>query len=118
MQRTSSSDEVPMTPMISRRASLASMAALAGASLPSVALADPASLRVGLIPIWDVGPYYAADQQGYFTAENLAVTSQVIRGGAAAIAALAGDSLDIAYSNGVSVVQAIAGGIDLRIIMQ
>jgi len=94
------------------------MAALAGSSLPSIALADPTPLRVALVPIWDVGPFYAANQQGYFAAENLAVTPQVVRGGAPAIAALAGGSLDIVYSNGVSIVQAIASGIDLRIIMQ
>ena len=107
-----------MTPTISRRATLATIAALAGTSLPAVASADPAALRVALVPIWDVGPFYAADQQGYFAAENLTVTPQVVRGGAAALAALAGGSLDIVYSNGVSIVQAIASGIDLRIIMQ
>lgn len=104
--------------MVTRRASLVSMAALAGTALPHVARADTVALRVGLVPIWDVGPFYAADQQGYFAAENLSVTPQVVRGGSAAISALSGESLDIVYSNGVSIVQAIASGIDLRLIMQ
>ena len=39
---------------------------------------------MGLIPIWDVGPFYAAQQQGYFAAENVSVAPQVIRGGAVA----------------------------------
>jgi NitT/TauT family transport system substrate-binding protein len=104
---------------VSRRTTLAALGgAMASAILPRVASAQAAPLRVGLIPIWDVAPYYAAEQQGYFTAENIVVTPQIIRGGAAAIPALASDSLDIIYSNGTSIVQAISKGIDMRIILE
>jgi NitT/TauT family transport system substrate-binding protein len=94
-------------------------AAATAAALPAPAgAADPVALRVGLIPIWDVAPYYAAEQQGYFAAENLAVTPQVVRGGAVGIPAMAGGTFDMVYSNGVSIVQAIARGIDLRIVIE
>jgi NitT/TauT family transport system substrate-binding protein len=107
-------------PNVSRRTLLATLgsAAAAAAALPQAARAQNAPLRVGLIPIWDVAPYYAADQQGYFTAEKIAVTAQTIRGGAAAIPALVGGTFDIIYSNGTSIVQAIARGIDLRIVIE
>lgn len=108
-----------MTRAVSRRAALAiTGGALAASVLPRTVRAEPATMRVGLIPIWDVAPYYAADQQGYFKAENLAVSAQVMRGGAAAIPALIGGSLDIVYSNGTSIVQAIARGVDLRIAIE
>ena len=104
---------------ISRRSTLFALGgALASAVLPRAVQAQSAPLRVGLIPIWDTAPYYAADKQGYFAAEGIAVTPQVIRGGAAAIPALVSDSLDITYSNGTSIVQAISKGIDLRIILE
>ena len=38
---------------------------------------------MALVPIWDVAPYYAAEQQGYFAAENLACSPFIVRGGAA-----------------------------------
>lgn len=108
-----------MTASISRRGSLATLAAaMACSALPSIARADAAPMRVALIPIWDVAPYYAAEQQGYFTAENLACTPSIVRGGAAAISGVAGGSYDIVYANGTSIVQAIAAGIDLRIILE
>jgi NitT/TauT family transport system substrate-binding protein len=108
-----------MTPRISRRGSLASIgAALASTALPRAARAELAPMRVALVPIFDVAPYYAAEQQGYFAAENLAPTVQIVRGGAAAIPALVGGSFDMAYANGTSIVTAIARGIDLRIILQ
>lgn len=93
-------------------------AAAAVAALPARAAAQAAALRIGLIPIWDVAPYYAAEQQGYFAAENLSVGAQVVRGGAVAIPAMAGGTFDLVYSNGVSVVQAISRGIDLRIVIE
>jgi NitT/TauT family transport system substrate-binding protein len=108
-----------MMTRISRRAGLLTLAgAVTGAALPRVARAQAATLRIGLVPIWDVGPYYAAAAQGYFTAENLDVSAQIVRGGAVGIPAMLSGSLDIAYSNGTSIVQAIARGIDLRIILE
>jgi NitT/TauT family transport system substrate-binding protein len=93
-------------------------AAATVAALPRRSAAQTTALRVGLIPIWDVAPYYAAEAQGYFSAENLSVTPQVVRGGAVAIPAMAGGTFDLVYSNGVSVVQAISRGIDLRIVIE
>ena len=105
---------------ISRHRSLVTLAGIAAvATLPAETSAQSApALNVGLIPIWDTAPFYAAQEQGYFAAENIAPVSQVIRGGAAAIPALAAGSLDICYSNGTSIAEAIARGIDLRIIME
>jgi NitT/TauT family transport system substrate-binding protein len=107
-----------MTHPISRRSSLL---ALGAAALSATAIepvrADPVPLRVGIIPISTNAPYYAADKFGYFAAENIAVQPQVIRGGAAAIPAMMGGSIDVVFSNSTSIAQAVARGIDLRLIL-
>jgi NitT/TauT family transport system substrate-binding protein len=107
-----------MSHSLSRRSSLVALSAVLGGALTKPALAEPIPLRVGIIPISGNAAYYAADKLGYFAAENLAVTSQVIRGGAAAIPAMVGGSLDVTYSNGTSIVQAIERGIDLRLAIE
>ena len=107
-----------MTQPISRRSSLLALgaAALSAAAIEPVR-ADPAPLRVGIIPISTNAPYYAADKFGYFTAGNVAVQAEVIRGGAAAIPAMMGGSMDVVFSNSTSIAQAIARGLDLRLIL-
>lgn len=106
-------------PTISRRAALAgAAAAVAAGTAPRFARADLPAIHAGVIPIWDVAPYYAADQQGYFAAENLATTIQILRGGAAMLPALLSGSLDIGYVNGTSIVEAVVRGVDLRIAME
>jgi NitT/TauT family transport system substrate-binding protein len=107
-----------MTTTFTRRSGLLGLSAALCCGVRRPALADPVPLRVGIIPISGNAAYYAADKLGYFSAENLAVSSQTIRGGAAAIPAMVGGSLDITYSNGTSIVQAIERGIDLRIVIE
>lgn len=80
--------------------------------------ADPLPLQLGIIPTIANAGYYAADKFGYFAAENVAITAQVIRGGAAAIPALTSGSIDVLFSNATSVVEAIARGIDLRLVIE
>ncbi|HEV8020334.1 MAG TPA: ABC transporter substrate-binding protein [Candidatus Lustribacter sp.] len=108
-----------MTHPLTRRTSLAAIAAIgAGTLLPRVARGDAAPLRVALVPIFDVVPYYAADAQGFFAEENVAPAAQVVRGGAAAIPAVVGGTYDMVYANGTSIVQAINRGIELRIVLE
>lgn len=75
-------------------------------------------MRVGIIPIASNAPFYAADKLGYFTAENLAVSAEVIRGGAAAIPAMVNGATDVLFTNSTSAVAAIVNGIDLRFILE
>lgn len=103
---------------VSRRTVLGAVGSLAVAGLAPAARAQNAPLRVGILPIFDVAPFYAAQQQGYFAAENVAVEPIIIRGGAAGLPALVSNSLDILYTNSTSVALAVERGIDLRIILQ
>ena len=108
-----------MSEGLSRRAALTLLSvSAAAAGLPKARAAEPTTLHVSIVPIFDVAPYFAADKQGYFAAEGLAITSQPTQGGAVGIPALVSGSFDIVYSNSISVVTALEQGIDLRIVAQ
>lgn len=77
---------------------------------------EQATLTIGLLPIVDVAPIHLAIERGLFAAEGLTVTVEVVQGGAAAIPALVGGDLDIAYGNWVSFLLANQEGIELRAI--
>src|SRR5215471_12696782 len=74
-------------------------------------------LRVGIIPITEMLTIYVAADKGYFAHEGLEVEMIPMAGGALILPALLGGSIDIAYSNLVSVILANAEGNPLKIIM-
>lgn len=84
-------------------------------SLPSQA-AEPATLRVSVLPTSVLAPLYAAIKYGYFKDEDLTVELAPTTGGAIGIPGLVGGSYDIAFSNNVSALQAVAQGIDLQLL--
>lgn len=87
----------------------------AGASEPATG-GEPeiAEITVGTLPIVDVAPVYFAIEEGLFEAEGLTVTPEVMQGGAAAIPALQGGDLDIAFGAWPSFLIANQQGIELR----
>jgi len=94
--------------------------ALLGAALALFGLsaqAQAAKLRVGVVPIIDIAPFYAAIDQGYFKEEGVEfdITSAVISN--PLVAQLAAGQLDIAFSNIVTVTQAIENGLDLKVVL-
>lgn len=85
-----------------------------GTPEPSASGPELTTLRVGVLPIVDVAPIYLAIERGLFEAEGLTVTPELVQGGAAAVPALQGGDLDIAYGNWVSFLLANRAGIELR----
>ena len=83
---------------------------------PSEPAGEPevAELKVGTIPIVDVAPIYIAIEEGLFGAEGLTVTAEFMQGGAAAIPALQGGDLDVAFGAWPSFLIANQQGIELR----
>jgi len=75
---------------------------------------EMADITVGVLPIVDVAPVYLAIEEGLFEAEGLTVTPEVMQGGAAAIPALQGGDLDIAFGAWPSFLIANQQGIELR----
>ena len=97
------------------------MATGAAAQSPDVGMSsaappEKADLTVGILPIVDVAPVQLAISQGLFTQEGLNVTTEVMQGGAAAIPALVGGDLDIAFGAWPSFLAANQQGIGLRAI--
>jgi NitT/TauT family transport system substrate-binding protein len=73
-----------------------------------------AEITVGVLPIVDVAPVHFAIAEGLFADEGLTVTPEVMQGGAAAIPALQGGDLDIAFGAWPSFLIANQQGIELR----
>lgn len=96
----------------------ASESASSESAAPSEAAGEPeiAELTVGTLPIVDVAPVHIAIEEGLFEAEGLTVTPEVMQGGAAAIPALQGGDLDIAFGAWPSFLIANQQGIELRAI--
>jgi NitT/TauT family transport system substrate-binding protein len=99
-----------------RNALLGASATLAAFSVRTAALAEPTVFHVSTVTIFDSAPFYAADAQGYFRAENLAVTTEAVQSGAAGVPALLNGQYDVLYGNVVTTIQAIEKGFDLRIV--
>ncbi|MFQ6057955.1 MAG: ABC transporter substrate-binding protein [Anaerolineae bacterium] len=74
------------------------------------------TIRLGYIPIVDLSGLYLAIDRGYFTAENLDIELTAMAGGATILPAVASGSLDIGFSNVLSVILARAEGFDFVII--
>jgi NitT/TauT family transport system substrate-binding protein len=60
---------------------------------------EKAKIRVGTLPVVDMGPFYLAIENGYFKAEGLDVAPVVMASGQASIAALVGGDLDISMGS-------------------
>jgi NitT/TauT family transport system substrate-binding protein len=107
-----------MASIISRRNALSVLGgSLVALSVPGAKAAEPLTLlHVSIVPIYAVSPHFAADAQGYFAAEQIAVTTQAVQGGTVGIPGLIGGSFDVLYSNAISVLTALERGIDVRII--
>jgi NitT/TauT family transport system substrate-binding protein len=78
--------------------------------------ADLVRLRVAAIAITDCAPFFAAQQQGYFTANGLDVVTEAETGGVLGIPAVVAGAYDVVYTNMPSALLAIGQGIDLRFI--
>jgi NitT/TauT family transport system substrate-binding protein len=74
------------------------------------------TLRVSVIPTSVLAPLYAAMANGYFKDEGLSLELAPTAGGAIGIPGLVGGSYDIAFSNNVSALSAVAQGIDVQLL--
>jgi NitT/TauT family transport system substrate-binding protein len=93
---------------------LSALGALAGT--PSARAATPhkvVTVRVGYIPIVDPLPMYSAIEEGYFAKQGIKVDLQAMAGGAVMIPAIQGGSIDLGFSNVLSLLLAASQGLDL-----
>ncbi len=73
------------------------------------------TLRVASLPIADLGAYFYALENGLFTKHGLTVKDTSVAGGAAGIAAMTGGSVDLTYTNNVSVLLSASQGLPITI---
>jgi NitT/TauT family transport system substrate-binding protein len=71
-------------------------------------------LKVGALPITDLKQLFVADAKGFFRREGLEVEIENFEGGATIIPAVESGSLDLGWSNSVSILQARARGLAMR----
>src|SRR5438270_12714307 len=108
--------------MMQRRVSRRNALLVAGGALASVAIGTPVRAQatvfhVSTVAIFDSAPFYAADAQGYFRAENLAVTTEAVQSGAAGVRALLNGQFDVLYGRVVTTIHDIEKCFDRRITM-
>ncbi len=71
-------------------------------------------LKVGALPITDLEQLFTADAKGFLRDEGLEVEIQNFAGGAAIVPAVESGSVDVGWSNSVSILQARTRGLDVR----
>jgi NitT/TauT family transport system substrate-binding protein len=79
---------------------------------------QPATLKVGVIPIADVAPLYVGIDQGFFKAEKLTIQPQLAEGGAAIVPAVVSGDNQIGFSNTTSLIIASGKKLPVQIIAQ
>jgi ABC-type nitrate/sulfonate/bicarbonate transport system substrate-binding protein len=77
---------------------------------------ETVTLKVGTLPISEMLPLYIGKDEGIFRGEGIELELTTLTTGAAGIPAMESGSLNIVYSNIVSILQAVEQGLDLRIV--
>ena len=116
-----------MTVRTRRRAAAAAVVALPLLTLGCGSDAEPgasgggggapetATVTLGVIPIIDVAPVYLGQQQGFFADQGIELEISAGQGGAAIIPGIVGGSLDVGFTNNLSLVIASAKGLPLQV---
>jgi len=101
-------------------AALVAAAALAGCGGDGgdTEAGEPATLKVGVIPIADCAPLFVGIDQGFFEEEKLKIEPVLAEGGAAITASVVSGDNQIGFSNATSLLIAGSKGLPLQIIAQ
>ena len=74
------------------------------------------NLTVGVVPVADVAPLYLGISRGFFSAQRLSIVPKQIQQGSLIINQVISGSLNIGFSNNVSLIAAASHDIPLRIV--
>ena len=89
------------------------LATLVGAN---TALGEAEKVKVGILPTSSMLPLFLAQERGWYKEVGLEVELTKMRGGATIIPAIVGDSIQIGYSNAISIILGRSRGLSLQII--
>jgi NitT/TauT family transport system substrate-binding protein len=76
----------------------------------------PDRVKVGVLSIVDVAPFYLGIQQGLFAKHRIEVDAQVAQGGAVVIPAVVSGQWEFGFSNVTSLLLGRAGGLPLKVV--
>jgi NitT/TauT family transport system substrate-binding protein len=79
---------------------------------------EPATLKVGVIPIADVAPLYLGIDKGFFKREALTIQPQLAEGGAAITPAVVSGDFEFGFSNTISLLIAASKKLPVQIVAQ
>ena|SRR5215211_2059376 len=79
---------------------------------------EPATLKVGVIPIADVAPLYLGIEKGFFKQEKLTIKPKPAEGGAAIVASVVSGEDQIGFSNTTSLLIANSKNVPVKLIAQ
>jgi NitT/TauT family transport system substrate-binding protein len=96
----------------------AALAACGGGGGGSTKAGQPATLKVGTIPIADVAPLYLGIQKGFFKEQKLTIKPELAQGGAAIVASVLSGADQIGFSNTTSLIIASSKGLPVQIIAE
>ncbi|HWL60680.1 MAG TPA: ABC transporter substrate-binding protein [Microbacteriaceae bacterium] len=82
----------------------------------SSATAELTDVRVAIMPLSGLAPFFLALDNGYFEEEGLRLETEMAAGGAAVIPALIAGDYDIGIGNAFNYMNAAGSGLDLQII--
>lgn len=88
----------------------------AGADEPSGQGMKKTQIKVGAMKVAGTAPYFLAKKRGFFKDQGLQVKTVAVKGGAEGIPKVHGGSIDITYSNYISMFQALDNGFQLRVL--
>jgi NitT/TauT family transport system substrate-binding protein len=79
---------------------------------------QPATLKVGTIPIADVAPLYLGIKKGFFKEQKLTIKPELAQGGAAIVTSVMSGDNQIGFSNVTSLIIAGSKGLPVQIVSQ
>jgi NitT/TauT family transport system substrate-binding protein len=82
----------------------------------NMAIGEVKKVKIGILPTSSMLPLFLAQERGWYKEAGLDVELTKMRGGATIIPALVGDSIQIGYSNAISIILSRSRGLGLQII--
>ena len=82
----------------------------------NTALGELKKVKIGILPTSSMLPLFLAQERGWYKEAGLDVELTKMRGGATIIPALVGDSIQIGYSNAISIILGRSRGLGLQIL--
>lgn len=110
------SHRLPRTVLVAILLALSTLLSACAGYSPTVNARGLTEIRVGVLPTVDVLPIYLAQDKGIFEEHGLVVEPVVAQGGAALLPSVIQGSVQISFSNTISIIQAIEKRLPMTVV--